>query len=162
MLGDMTTRSTPGLQGDEVEQETDPPRWVQRAGQRLREIRDQAGMSQRQFADHLSQVWGRPIYTSQVSDWESGKVAMKAALLEAALSVSNVLESGDAMPLESDLQQLAVTMREIERRSLGDHERLEQLRRQVTGYEILLRGVLDALGELRLPSSVEAPPADES
>lgn len=149
---DTIVSSDTTAEGDSVvvELKSGPDHWRRAAGRRLRELRGKT--SQPVFAERLSVVWGKTIHPSQLSDWESGRRWIRAAILAAA----EELARDPSEEVADDLDVVRSDVREIRRLVQRQQSRLEQIDRQVRGYEDLVRGssdvlqrVLDALAKIQ-------------
>ena len=75
----------------------------------IRRARDENQMGQKEFAEALGKVLGRPVSRSQVSEWESGAREPRARILVAAaivagLPVSEILRENRVGSLLHDLR----------------------------------------------------------
>lgn len=95
---------------------------------RLRELRQAAGMSQAAFADRLSEVLGRAIYPSAITRIEKGDRSVR---LDEAVAAARALDVplgslvSDKDPVDVELDQLRGRLREQEARA---HEAEEEFR----------------------------------
>jgi hypothetical protein len=123
---------------DEGLEVSSPEYWRRQVGVRLRRLR--GNRSQPAFAAELGKVWGKPIHASQISDWESGRKWIRAAIMDAA----EALACNQTAGAEDDLDRVRRDLALAERRLGEVSQRVEQLESQQDRY----KAVVEALRSL--------------